>query len=688
MGLFLRHNKMSTDSKILKLRSLCCGLAAAAVLAAAGSAATVPAGSYATFGVSSDEITVPKYGIISDAELVIYGITPADTNVDVYLLDNPRPGFTLNQKPAAGSTFSGYGVKLNGTLENGIYVCSLSDVQNNDPQSHIYDTMPSPFEFRLYRSRSQSDYENVIYTSALLELIDDIGTGGTFGIGIEAVSGESFTFTSIKLRVTVSSYHYYYATTDKTYTFSYSADPADDLSGYALQFDGIDSFARVGYKPPQNAFTVAAWVKATEEHEIDIENSNSRSLDGLTGQKYVFAPERLGGTALSTCGGMGVSVGTNGVSVYEYYSTTAPALAVYEGDLGTDWNHIAVTYSNRQSMIYINGDLVHVGRFSSRTKVCAPLQFGGSELGYFKGKIGNMIVLDKALTAEQVVSLANDQFTDFTPVGSWILDEGFGTVAFDSSGNGYRMRLNNTQWTPVGDELSETEIAAASSVDITNTHTESVLEFSGRKSYATLNYTPPVNNFTVSAWVKATAKHQIDKQNITGGAGRSGQKYVFAPERRGGTLVKNNGGMGVSVGTNGISVYEYYDSAAPALAVYQNNLGTDWNHITVTYTDKQPRIYLNGRLVYIGFQSVQGDIYAPINIGGNGLGYFRGQVANVCVFDRPLSADEVVLVANDYIYDLNPLGVWLLGEGEGTTLFDSSGNERHGTAYGAFWSAL
>src|SRR5690606_19937830 len=187
--------------------------------------------------------------IISDAELVIYGITPADTDVDVYLLDNPRPGFTLNQKPDADSTFSGYGAKLNGTLENGIYVCSLSDAQNNDPQSHIYDTLPSPFEFRLYRSRSKYDYENVIYTSALLELIDDIGTGGTFGIGIEAVGGESFTFTSIKLRVTVSSYHYKYATTDKTYTFSYSADPADDLSGYALQFDGIDDYGQIRYTP-------------------------------------------------------------------------------------------------------------------------------------------------------------------------------------------------------------------------------------------------------------------------------------------------------------------------------------------------------------------------------------------------------------------------------------------------------
>lgn len=653
------------------------------MLAAVSPAVSIPSGSYATFGIYSAEAVVPAGSIISDASLVIYGLTPADAAIDVYLLNKPRPGFEIAENTQPDSAFADYGTQLNGAVQNGIYICQFGTEENNSTESTVWNGLPNPFVLKL------TGGQTVSYTSAELELIDYVGASSTFGIGIESTDGRAIEFSAIKLRITVSAYKKTKRpVADKTYTFTHCDNLADAQSAYALEFDGLDDYAQINYTAPINTFTVAAWVKANEEHEIDIESANYRSTDGRTGQKYLFAPTPYSRADLNYYLGLGISVGTNGVSVYEHAVRVAPAVAVYQGDLGTDWNHIAVTYANRQAMIYVNGVLVHVGQISRLRSVRAPSVLGGCPLGGFNGKISGVAVWNTALTAGDIMAVAGDQNGVTTPLAQWDFDEGFGTMAFDCSGSGIQALLHGTRWATLGDDIPETEIALIDTPVIDATTNEYVLGLTGRRSFATLNYDPPANNFTVSAWVKATAKHQLDKQNITGGAGRSGQKYVFAPARRGGTLDMTNGGMGLSVGTNGISVYEYYHRTAPALAVYRGELGTDWNHITVTYTDKQPRIYLNGVLVYIGFQSVQNDIYAPTNIGGNGLGYFKGQIANVCVWDRPLNAQEIAMAAGDNVFTLNPLAVWLLDEGIGGEIFDCSGNELTGALNNAFWAAL
>lgn len=73
----------------------------------------------------------------------------------------------------------------------------------------------------------------------------------------------------------------------------------------------------------------------------------------------------------------------------------------------------------------------------------------------------------------------------------------------------------------------------------------------------------PTDNFTVMAWVKAVDEHEVDKESDAGTAGTKGQRYLFGANH-GSELA----GAGVSVGTNGISVYEHGDGYMPALAVY------------------------------------------------------------------------------------------------------------------------
>lgn len=154
---------------------------------------------------------------------------------------------------------------------------------------------------------------------------------------------------------------------------------------------------------------------------------------------------------------------------------------------------------------------------------------------------------------------------------------------------------------------------------------------------------PVSNNFTMSAWCRPTATHEVDPENTGGVDGTSGQRYLF-----GAGLVGNfqqlQSGAGVSVGTNGIGVYEHAGSYMPCLASYSGTLSsTNFSHVVVTYTNRQPRIYLNGVLVRTGLTSsrTNGVFLTASQIGYGAYGFFQGDIATVRYHSVPLSDSDV-----------------------------------------------
>ena len=112
------------------------------------------------------------------------------------------------------------------------------------------------------------------------------------------------------------------------------------------------------------------------------------------------------------------------------------------------------------------------------------------------------------------------------------------------------------------------------------------------------------NSFTMLFWAKPTATRETTTEsnsNVVSGEGV--QRFAIAPVSlyyygfAGATA-------GVSVGSNGISVFEkatidfggtmqmpYF----PSLLVYDSPAPlTGWNHVAVVYNNKQPSLYLNG----------------------------------------------------------------------------------------------
>ncbi|HCO93846.1 MAG TPA: hypothetical protein DIU00_07845, partial [Phycisphaerales bacterium] len=138
-----------------------------------------------------------------------------------------------------------------------------------------------------------------------------------------------------------------------------------------------------------------------------------------------------------------------------------------------------------------------------------------------------------------------------------------------------------------------------------------------------------------------SATHEIDAENTTSTAGVNNQRYAFDPQHGG----EENAGAGLSLGTNGIVVYEHGSNYMPATAVYETELGDDWNHIMIVYDNKQPTIYLNGLAVHTGLSSPRAIVNSPIQFGGMAYGYFEGLMDEVRIYNRVLLPAEIEKLA-------------------------------------------
>ena len=204
------------------------------------------------------------------------------------------------------------------------------------------------------------------------------------------------------------------------------------------------------------------------------------------------------------------------------------------------------------------------------------------------------------------------------------------------------------------------------------------LEFDGKDDYVVTNDPYPFINetgrFSASAWVRIN-KHgtSTDTWNSVIGTGHAG------PFR----LVVTDQGL-FRCTWDGVSRVELYSSPVAE---------KEWIHVLVQGDGSTIEMYLDGTRA--SQKNMAPLAKTPVNFAigtwpnNPGQRVMNGIIDDVRLWTRPLTGDEIAaaMVRRLSGREEGLVGYWSFDEGEGTTAYDKSPLENHGTISGAVWTS-
>lgn len=152
------------------------------------------------------------------------------------------------------------------------------------------------------------------------------------------------------------------------------------------------------------------------------------------------------------------------------------------------------------------------------------------------------------------------------------------------------------------------------------------------------------NYFTIELWANPTATRAETAEANTGLSGFGLQRFAVFPDQGFTAYGANHAGAGLSIGSNGISVFEHADNHLPALLVHSNAV-SGWTHVALVYDNRIPRLYVDGVLVRSGLPSIKAWIHPSASLGGSaqgvGFGNFQGALDELRVWNTALSPAQI-----------------------------------------------
>jgi hypothetical protein len=207
-----------------------------------------------------------------------------------------------------------------------------------------------------------------------------------------------------------------------------------------------------------------------------------------------------------------------------------------------------------------------------------------------------------------VLSLAVSTQADL--VGYWKFDEGFGTIAHDSSGNGLDGTLmGNPQWV-VGQVGGALEFDGDDSVEIPHNPLLSITD-----------------EITITAWTYMNADASGEMSIVSKGGWAANDLPYELTETPGGVIF-----------------WQFYDDGGRDTCAPSSPPADEWHHIAATYDGQVFKCYIDGELAdewaYAGTMPVN---TASVTIGQRSRGgtYFNGIIDEVAIFNRALGEDEI-----------------------------------------------
>ncbi len=433
-------------------------------------------------------------------------------------------------------------------------------------------------------------------------------------------------------------------------------------SGKGLNCDGGGYISLGNQTPLQSSdFTISTWIKAGTIN-VSAANANGNIIMGK--ESYTISGFRSG---ISNTGNINFWATQSGGTL-----SLSSAATISDGQ----WHHAVVTYDSASSTgkIYLDGKLSdsETGTYIPNTSAGFSINAGVGGTTRSNSSFDEFKYYTTALTAEQIKldynSGQSNQFgvlgteadgtpsnstdrmycppgdttTSCSPVGEWKFDEKYGTSARDTSGN------NNSGTLTSGPSWSSGKIGSALSFDGTNDYVNVPDSSSLQMS----------SNISVSLWVNPNSlNNQIVNYPISKGSGASvGNGWAFGITGTWGTCPSNQ----FYLYTNNGQICSGSGNTIP--------LNT-WSHITFTNDGATTKLYLNGKLINSGTQTLESTIGLALNIGrrSDGNWAFNGKIDQIQIYNYALSPSQIAWSYNRGA----PIAHYKLNECQGSTVHSS-----------------
>lgn len=410
----------------------------------------------------------------------------------------------------------------------------------------------------------------------------------------------------------------------------------------------------------------ASWVSAVLNNGFSFNGATKIQATGLMGNpRNVSVAAWANLTTTDTTGAEVISLGDHFVLRLDdsgstkaifYNGSSYITASVSQTFAGTGWHHFAAVFDDGHGTLklYIDGALAATTSTTSSvswsglgTNTVIGRNGNGATASDFTGTLDEVRVYSYAISSTEVAQL-------FGLIGRWNLSETSGTTASDST---------------VFDRDATLTGTASWSTDCGGMN---VFSFDGSSNYFTVANTAdfqPTGMLSMSAWVKGNTW-----KDSSGGD-------VDTIVRKG-DATPNNYNLCISSG----KVMFCLDASDTAGFVGNTVLNAgQWYHVAATWDGTTAKIYVNGVLD----NSPGAAKAAPIGtdtrtlyIGGrSGTDCFDGQIRDVRIYNRPMTAIELVQGAG-------LVGWWKFAEGSGTSSADSSGMGNNVTlAASAGWTS-
>ncbi len=242
------------------------------------------------------------------------------------------------------------------------------------------------------------------------------------------------------------------------------------------------------------------------------------------------------------------------------------------------------------------------------------------------------------------------------------------TSTYNESYNSHILNFSNPHNTPDNLKVNKTGDNITGNL-ILSSVPSSVLSFDGVNDYVnagnanSLNIT---NTITLEAWVKPSGWGSSQYPRIVDKKGEGSPGYAFMLYSGNSGLVLNCDAQGFSSNSNVITLNQ-------------------WQHIAVTANGTHIRFYVNGISAGTNASSALPNATA-LNLwigdrsGSTGSRSFNGAIDEVRIYNRALTENEIKNLYNGTYVNRSCLVLEInMNEEQGTTTYDSSGYDNHGT---------